>query len=251
MDLNLNNKIIVITGGTGGIGREIVKDFLIENAIVICLIRNQEKMQHLIDDFNTKDINTTNLHSFKCNLMNYNSMKETINTILNQFNAINILVNCAGQVNENPFGLIDDKTIEKMIDINLKSPMLLSHLVLKPMFKQKGGAIINISSISTIKKGRGIVAYASSKAGLEAFTRTLAQEVGRKNIRVNCIRPGIIRTTMSGGVIGLHSDTIKKTNSLCRVGEVNEISKTVLFLASSETSSYITGECITIDGGTY
>jgi len=251
MELKLNNKVVILTGGTGGIGQQIAKDFLIEKAVVVCLIRNQSKMDKMISTFNSDGVDTEHLHAFTCDLLNYEAMKLTIQDILKQFKTIDVLVNCAGAVNENPFGLIDDKAIEQMIDLNLKSPMWLSHLVLRPMFKQKGGAIINVSSVSTIKKGRGIVAYASAKAGLETFTRTLAQEVGRKKIRVNCIRPGVIATTMSNAVIDRHNDVIKKTNSLARVGEVGEVSKTVLFLASNETASYITGECITIDGGTY
>lgn len=251
MDLNLNNKVVVITGGTGGIGKQIVKDFLREQAHVVCLIRSVSKMEELKLEFNNKNINISNLFSYNCNLLNYDDMESVIKTILNNHQYINVLVNCAGSANENPFGLIDKKTIDFMIDLNLKSPMMLSHLVLKPMFKQKGGSIINISSASTIKKGRGIVAYASAKAGLETFTRTLAQEVGRKKIRVNTVRPGVIKTGMSNAVIDRHLDTIKKTNSLCRFGEVEEISKAVLFLASDETASYITGECLTIDGGIY
>jgi 3-oxoacyl-[acyl-carrier protein] reductase len=251
MDLKLKNKVVVITGGTGGIGKQIVKDFLLEKTIVICLIRSSLKMDNLRTELNNQNIDDTNLFSYTCNLLNYEDMKSAIKVILSNHHYINVLVNCAGSANENPFGLIDDKTIDLMIDLNLKSPMMLSHLVLKPMFKQKGGAIINISSASTVKKGRGIVAYASAKAGLETFTRTLAQEVGRKKIRVNTVRPGVIKTGMSSAVIDRHLDTIKKTNSLCRFGEVEEISKAVLFLASDETASYITGECLTIDGGIY
>ena len=116
---------------------------------------------------------------------------------------------------------------------------------------EQGNKIINISSASTVKKGRGIVTYASAKAGLETFTRTLAQEVGRKNIRVNCIRPGIIETAMSQPVIFRLKEQIEQFNSMGRIGQVQEVSKMVLCMASENVSSYLTGECITIDGGAY
>lgn len=251
MDLELNGKVVVITGATGGIGGGIAADFLEEGAIVVCLIRNQAKMAEFKNDLASKNEYTHNLHAFQCNLLDYADMKNVLATIVAQFKTIDVLVNCAGHVEEYPFGLIDENQIEKMIDVNLKSPMYLSHLVLKPMYRQKKGCIINITSVSTVKKGRGIVTYAAAKAGLETFTRALAQEVGRKNIRVNCIRPGIIETTMSKGVVFRLSEEIKSVSSLGRIGQVNEISKAVLFLASENTASFITGECITIDGGTY
>jgi len=251
MDLELNGKVVVITGATGGIGGGIAADFLEEGAIVVCLIRNQAKMDEFKNDLASKNQFTHNLHAFQCNLLDYTDMKKVLATIVAQFKTIDVLINCAGYVEEYPFGLIDENQIEKMIDVNLKSPMYLSHLVLKPMYRQKKGCIINITSVSTVKKGRGIVTYAAAKAGLETFTRALAQEVGRKNIRVNCIRPGIIETAMSKGVVFRLSEEIKSASSLGRIGQVKEISKAALFLASENTASFITGECITIDGGTY
>lgn len=251
MDLELSNKVVVMTGATGGIGGQIALDFLAEGAVVVCLIRNKTKMENLTQLVLSQNLDANLLHAFDCNLLDYSQIKTVIAEIKNQFKTIDVLINCAGYAEEYPFGLIDDKQIEKMLDFNLKSPMFLSHAVLKPMFQQKSGCIINISSASTVKKGRGIVAYASAKAGLETFTRTLAQEVGRKKIRVNCIRPGIIETQMSKNVMFRLAAEIKTYSSLGRAGKVDEISKTALFLASEKTASYITGECITIDGGAY
>ncbi|MFN5417855.1 MAG: SDR family NAD(P)-dependent oxidoreductase [Flavobacteriia bacterium] len=251
MNLALNNKIVLITGGTGGIGSQIIQDFLVEEAIVICLGRNEAKMQELSLSFNENKLKTENLYFFACDLFDYDDMKNTIQQINQKFSRIDILVNCAGFADEIPFALLNRSQIDKMIDLNFKSPIYLTQLVLKTMFKQKEGNIVNVSSASAIKKGRGIVVYAAAKGGIETFTRTLAAEVGRKNIRVNCIRPGIIKSQMSEPVIERIGSSIKTMTNLERVGNASEISKMVLIISSNEISSYITGECITIDGGIY
>ena len=120
---------------------------------------------------------------------------------------------------------------------------------LRPMFKQKQGSIVNISSITSIRGGRGIVPYAAAKAGMDAFTRTLASEVGKKGIRVNGIRPGAIKTPMSEPLEARIKDYVPNAMIMQRFGNPEEVSKGVLFLASEETASYITGSFINIDGG--
>jgi 3-oxoacyl-[acyl-carrier protein] reductase len=249
MNLELNNKVVILTGATGGIGRAIAEDFLKEGSIVVCLIRNEEKMKTLKSELIDKNVAVEHLHSEVCNLLDYKSMSDAVKTVVQKYKAIDVLVNCAGYADEFPFALMDEDQISKMIDFNLKSPMLLSHAVLRTMFKQKSGSIINISSASAVKKGRGIVSYASAKAGIEALTRTLASEVGRKNIRVNCIRPGLIKTPMSDAVLFRLEEQVSSTTSLGRPGSPSEISKMVLVVASEKVSSYMTGECLTIDGG--
>lgn len=251
MNLELENKIVVITGATGGIGSQITKDFIDAKAIVVCLIRNENKFNELKKSAEADNLDITRLHYVCCNLSDYEEIKNAVAQITDTFSRIDVLVHCAGYTEEQPFALFNEKQISELFDINLKSPVLLTHAVLKTMYRQNSGSIIFISSASTIKKGRGIVAYASAKAGLETFTRTLAQEVGRKKIRVNCIRPGVIETGMSSAVIYRNSEKIIEFTSLGRTGKPNEISNVVLFIASEKTASYLTGECITIDGGMY
>jgi 3-oxoacyl-[acyl-carrier protein] reductase len=249
MNLELNNNIVLITGGTGGIGGEIVAEFLNEDAKVICLIRSESKMAQLKKVLSNRNISISNLFSYQCDLMDYGGIKIVIKKILQEFKRIDTLVNCAGYAKEYPFALLSESQISNMIDLNLKSPMMLTQAVLKSMFRQKSGSIINISSIASVAKGRGIVSYASSKAGIETFTRTLAMEIGRKNVRINCIRPGVIETKMSGNIKEVLNNNVGEFNSLGRTGTPNEISKMTTILASDQVSSYITGECITIDGG--
>jgi len=251
MNLELTNKVVLITGGTGGIGAQIVADYLSEGAIVACLIRNEKKMQQLFEKMESSKIETKNLHSFECNLLDFEDIKRATKEVDEKLKRIDILINCAGFADEYPFAMLDIKNIDLMIDLNLKSPIYLSQAVLKTMYRQKEGCIINVSSVSAVKKGRGISVYAAAKAGLDAFTRTLAIELGRKNIRVNSIRPGVIATAMSGPVMDRAKATIEGNTALGRPGETSEISAAVLFMSSNKTASYMTGESITIDGGMY
>lgn len=249
MNLKLENKIVVLTGGTGGIGQQICADFLEEGAHVICLIRTNEKFEKLKIWLRSKNIKTDTVFAYPCNLLNTDSIKTAINEIVTNHSRIDILVNCAGSVVEMPFALMDEAHIDQMIDSNLKSAMLLSQEILRHMFRQKEGAIVNVSSITSIKGGRGIVPYAAAKAGMDAFTRTLAIEVGRKNIRVNAVRPGAIETEMSKPLKARMDKHIPDAMILGRFGQPEEVSKAVLFLSSNETASYITGTFINIDGG--
>jgi 3-oxoacyl-[acyl-carrier protein] reductase len=251
LKLELENKVVVITGGTGGIGAQIVTDFLEEGAVVVCLIRNMAKFENMQNFIEGQGLNLESLHYEICDLKDYTSIKKAVNIIARKHQKINVLVNCAGYTLEAPFALLEKEQIGSIVDLNLTSPMYVSHAVLRYMFKQKGGSIVNVSSVSAVKKGRGVVAYASAKAGLENFTRTLSQEVGKKNIRVNCVRPGVVDTTMSEALLDRSMELIKSDTAVGRPGIPKEISKTVLFLASNVTSSYITGECIGIDGGLY
>lgn len=251
MNLELTNKVVIITGGTGGIGRQIVADFLEEGAVVACLIRNTSKIETLHKYIEEANIPTHNLHAYECSLLDFNAIKNVTKQVAVELKRIDVLVNCAGFAHEYPFALLNENHINEMIDLNLKSPIYLSQAVLKYMYKQKGGSIINISSITSVKKGRGISVYAAAKAGLDTFTRTLAIEVGRKNIRVNCIRPGVINTTMSQPLLDRVGPLINESTSLGRPGNAYEISRLVLCIASNKVSSYMTGECINIDGGFY
>lgn len=251
MDLQLKNKIILITGATGGIGRAIAEAFLNESAIVVSVHRNEERFAELKTEFQSKQIPVENLHGYKTDLLSNTAVQQTVTEIANQFQRIDVLVNCAGHSVEQPFALHTEEMIGEMIDINLKSPMFFSQAVLKPMFKQKDGCIINISSLVASRRGRGVVAYASAKAGLDTFTRALAQEVGRKNIRVNSICPGLIQTEMSAPLIERMGTQLEHETALNRPGTPEEVAQAVLFLASSKTASFITGTNLHVDGGLY
>lgn len=243
--------MVLLTGATGGIGAQLVADYINEGAIVACLIRNKAKMTMLRNELIQNNIPTANLHDFECDILNFEDVKRVVNLVGEKLKRIDILVNCAGFAHEYPFAMMNVEHVDQMLDVNLKSPIYLSQAVLRFMYKQKEGCIINVSSIASIKKGRGIAVYAAAKAGLESFTRTLAMEVGRKNIRVNSIRPGVISTTMSEPLLSRAGTNIIENTSLARVGLPKEITAAILFMSSNKTASFMTGETITIDGGLY
>ena len=251
MDLDLKNNIILLTGATGGIGRAICLDFLREDASVICLYRNEKKFPELMDWLKKNGIKKPKCYGMACDITDKSSINLSVNKVLKDYGAIDCLVNCAGVVVEMPLAFIEEKQIDKLLNLNLKASILLSQAVLRPMFKKKKGAIINISSAASVKGVRGITVYAATKAGLDAFTRSLATEVGKSNIRVNSVRPGIIDTNMSKRLEKRAKNFIVKNTILGRSGFPTEISKMVVFLASEKTASFITGENFTIDGGLF
>lgn len=251
MDLQLKNKIVLLTGATGGIGRAIAAALLNEDATVIAVYRNEERFAELKLWLQEKQVQIHSLHGSKTDILSYSDIHRCVNETISRFERIDVLVNCAGNSYEHPFAMLTEEQISEMIDLNLKSPMYFAQAVLKTMFRQKDGCIINISSLVASRRGRGVVAYASAKAGLDAFTRTLAQEAGRKNIRVNSICPGLIETEMSTQLVQRLGSKIADETALNRLGSPQEIAAAVLFLASSKTASFITGTQIHVDGGLY
>lgn len=249
MNLELKNKIVLLTGGTGEIGKQICLDFILEEAKVICLYRNEEKFNQLKSWIAENNGDENLVYGYSCDLLNKDMLQKIISEIENRFERIDVLVNCAGNVVEYPFAMMEERHINDMINQNFFTVMLVTQSVLKTMFRQKSGSIVNISSVASSKAGRGIVVYASAKSAVDTFTRTLAQEVGKKNIRVNAIRPGAIKTPMSKALEDRATQKLKDQIILGRIGIPEEISKAVLFLASEKSSSYITGTTLDIDGG--
>ena len=160
---------------------------------------------------------------------------------------ISILVNNAGITKDNLFLRLSDEDWEEVINTNLNGVFRVTRLVIKNMVKQRWGRVINISSISGIMGNSGQTNYSASKAGLDGFTRSLAKELGSRNITVNSVAPGFIETDMTQGIIA--EDIVDKI-PLKRVGKPNDISPIVLFLASDE-ANYITGQTLVVDGGLF
>ena len=251
MNLNLKNKHILISGATGEIGSQICLDFALEGAIVLPLYRNKEKRDKLVHWLLDKGISKDKILPFKVDLTDNKSIKTVVSEIIKAHKTIDVLVNCAGYAVEMPFLMLDEKQINTQIQINYTAPMLLMKAVLKPMFLNKGGSIINISSATANTFGRGVSVYGSAKAGLDRFTKIIAQEVGRKNIRVNSVSPGIIDTQMSQELIKRGKDNIKDFTALNKMGQPKDVAKAVLFLASDETASFITGHVMHVNGGIF
>lgn len=249
MNLKLNDKVVILTGGTGGIGSAIALDFLLEGSKLILFYRNEEKKDKLLGELaNQVDVEQL-VDPIKINILDKKEINETVSEIRKKYGRIDVLINCAGFAHERPFMLLTDDEMDDMIDLNFKSPLWLTRAVLRPMIKQKAGNIINISSLSTHAYGRGITVYAAAKAALERFTQTLAQEVGKKNIRVNVVCPGVIHTEMSNNIRSILGDVILLSTSLKKYGLPHEVSKACLYLASDEMSSFVNGQVLKVDGG--
>jgi len=249
MDLKLENKRVLITGATGGIGREICKAFLMENAMVYNFYRDQSKMDGLKSWLKEQETQTDKLFACMVDFSDEESIEDGFKCMMRDFGGIDIFVNVVGHAVEGPFLLTDSEDWDKAQEINLKPAVHLSRLVLKPMILARSGSIVFISSVVALRYGRGVVPYASAKAALNRFAETLACEVGQKGIRVNTVCPGMIDTPMALSIKHRHADSLQYRSALGRIGLPEEVAPAALFLASDATSAYITGQKIIVDGG--
>lgn len=250
MKLNLNGKIVLISGVTGGIGEAICKAFLEEGAICIPLYRGKpERLDPLFKWMKSKSIPEENCVPVHYDLKEKEEIKTLVRSIVKKHQRIDVLVNCAGKSTEKPFLLHENKDFEEMMNINFIALAILSREVLRPMMKQRSGNIINVSSLLSHRFGRGVTAYSAAKAGVDRLTESLASEMGKKGIRVNSICPGVIQTKMSDALTFRLGGHIKERTPLMRYGNPEDIAGAALFLASEKTASFITGQRIVIDGG--
>ena len=238
--LNFTTKTAIVTGGSRGIGKEISQILASNNYNVIAVATSEESLDSVRD--------TKNIHPFCCDISDEQSIEKLYNYVSDTFGYADVLINNAGIHMDNILLRMKNKEWSKVMDVNLNGPFHLTKTVLKDMVKNKCGRIINISSISGTDGNKGQGNYAASKGGLLALTTSLAKEVGRRNITVNCIAPGLIETDMTSDL----SESVKKGYldriPLKRLGKPKDIGQMILFLCSDE-ASYITGQTFYIDGG--
>ena len=241
--MNLKNKKILITGATGGIGNSLVEKFNNLGAKVLATGTNEEKLENLKIKFPNIDIE-------KFRLDEHSKIDNFIETAANKLEGLDVLVNNAGITLDNLSIRLSEENWKKVLDINLTSTFLMCKYVIKKMLKQKYGKIINITSIVGHTGNTGQANYAASKAGIIAFSKSLAIEYAKKNININCVSPGFIKTEMTDKI----SEEFKK-NLLSKIpsgnlGTGEDVSNSVVFLAS-EMANYINGETIHVNGGMY
>lgn len=240
MSENINSKVAIVTGGSRGIGANIVKK-LANNGYNVILNYNTSfsSANKIAQEF-------SNVYIFKADVSNYNEALNLVKFTINKFNHIDLLVNNAGI---DLVKTVIDTTLEdfdNILKINLYSTFYMSKEVSNYMINQKYGSIINISSIWGLVGASCEMAYSVSKAGMDAITKSLAKELGPSNIRVNSIAPGIINTDMNCFLTECEKKEIISQIPLEKIGEPSDISDCVLFLANS---NYITGQVIQINGG--
>ena len=241
--MNLKNKKVLITGATGGIGNCIVKKFYELEAKIVASGTNEKKLEELKNKF-------TNIHAEKFKLDKHDEIENFINLVDKKLDGIDILINNAGITLDNLSIRLSQENWKKVLDINLTSTFLMSKFVIKKMLKQKKGKIINITSIVGHTGNLGQANYAASKAGIIAFSKSLAIEYAKKNININCVSPGFIKTDMTDKISEEFKKTLISKIPSGNLGTGEDVSNCVAFLAS-DMANYINGETIHVNGGMY
>ncbi len=239
-------KTALVTGGSRGIGRAITLLLAAEGARVYFTYLNNEKSAQEVQAEAVKCGGEA--HAVQGDVKNEADAERIVDGILEKHDALDILVNNAGVVRDSLLVTMEKSHWKEVLDTNLNGVFHFTQAVARPMMMQKKGRIVNISSFSGNRGGKGQANYAASKAAVNAFTRATALELAGKGITVNAVAPGMIETDMSKGVRNLASDQILSKIPLGRFGKTDDVAKVVAFLASDD-AQYITGEVITIDGG--
>ncbi|ADQ40647.1 3-oxoacyl-(acyl-carrier-protein) reductase [Caldicellulosiruptor acetigenus I77R1B] len=242
----LKDKVVLITGASRGIGRAIALKFAQNGANVIINYSSSqsqaEELKEEIEKIGTKAM------IIKCDVSNADEVSQMFSQVEKEFGRLDILVNNAGITKDGLILRMNEEDFDKVIAINLKGAFLCARAAAKMMVKQRSGNIINISSVVGIAGNIGQANYAASKAGIIGLTKSLAKELASRNIRVNAIAPGFIKTDMTEVLSDKVKEAMLSSIPLGRFGEADEVANVALFLASN-LSSYITGQVIVVDGG--
>ncbi len=242
MQYNLENKKVLITGASGGIGKELCKKFLDNGSKLICTSSISDK----IDDL--KKLFGTNNYYYILDLLNKDSVTNNIKIIADEHKDIDILINNAGLTNDNLLLRMKEDQWENVINVNLNSNFYIIKAILPNMIKNKSGNIIGITSVIAFSGNSGQSNYAASKSGLTSMYKSIALEVAQRNIRVNTIAPGFITTPMTDKLNESQVNSIKEKIPMKKLGKPEDIANMALFL-SSNLSTYITGQTFHINGG--
>ncbi len=242
--IDLKNLNIILTGSTGGIGGEILSKLYQCNAKIIATGTNQQKLDKIKEKFD-------GVITKRLDMSDHKSIEKFLDECNEKFHdKIDILINNAGITQDNLAIRMKDEEWNNVINLNLTSTFLLSKYAIKKMLRNKNGKIINITSIVGHTGNVGQANYAASKAGLIGMSKSLAQEYGKKNITVNCISPGFIKSEMTDKISENFKKSLQEKISLERFGTPDDVANSVVFL-SSNLSDYITGETIHVNGGMY
>ena len=241
--MNLKNKKVLITGATGGIGNCLVEKFNNLGALVFATGTNEEKLEKLKKNF-------SNIYVEKFKLDEHNKIEKFIDTVDKKLEGLDVLVNNAGITMDNLSIRLTEENWKKVLDINLTSCFLMCKYVIKKMLKKKYGKIINITSIVGHTGNLGQSNYAASKAGIIAFSKSLALEYARKNININCVSPGFIKTEMTDKIQEDFKKILISKIPSGDLGTGEDVSNCVAFLAS-DMAKYVNGETLHVNGGMY
>jgi len=241
---DLKNKNIIVTGASGGIGNSIIKKLYEAGANILASGTKIEKLNHLQKNFK-------NIKILSFNISQSTKIEEFIDNATNELGGnLDCIINNAGITQDNLAIRMSLDEWQKVIDINLTSTFLMCKFAIKKMLKNKSGKIVNITSVVGHTGNLGQSNYTASKAGIIAMSKSLAIEYAKKNININCISPGFIKTAMTEKIDEKFKEVIISKIPSARLGEADDVANAVLFLSSNQ-SSYINGETLHVNGGMY
>jgi len=243
--ISLEGRVALITGAARGIGKEIALKLSGAGADIVICDLDEDMIETTINEIKEYG---NKAHGIVCDVTSEESVKEMIDEIYRKFEKIDILVNNAGITMDTLFMRMSKDKWDKVIDVNLTGAFNVTKAAIRGMIKQRGGKIINISSVVGLMGNPGQVNYSASKAGLIGLTKSIAKEYGKRNINVNAVAPGFISTEMTDKLSEKAEKELLDNISIKRKGTPEDVANTVLFL-SSDLSDYITGQVILVDGG--
>jgi 3-oxoacyl-[acyl-carrier protein] reductase len=241
----LEGKVALITGGSRGIGAAICKKFAAHGCnVAFTYLSSEEKAKNLESELSGEGIEAK---GYKSDASKFDQAEQLIADVLAQFGKIDILINNAGITRDTLMLRMTEEQWDQVMEINLKSVFNLTKHALKPMLKNRGGSIINMSSVVGVFGNAGQANYAASKAGIIGFSKSIAKEVGSRNIRCNAIAPGFIETEMTEVLDDKTKDSFLAGIPMKRLGQAEEVADVCVFLGS-EMSTYISGQVISVCG---
>jgi 3-oxoacyl-[acyl-carrier protein] reductase len=246
MKIDLTGKVALVTGASRGIGEAIAKRLGETGATVLCAARGLDKVQEVADAINAAG---GKAHAIALDISGADA-REKVAALIKEHERIDILVNNAGVTADDLFIRMKTEAWDSVMSTNLDALFAVTQEVVKKMIRTKWGRVINITSVVGLMGNPGQVNYAASKAGIIGFTKALALEIGSRNVTVNAIAPGFISTSMTDAMTDEAKKTLEDRIALRRLGTVDDIAHSVVFLAS-EQASYITGTVMNVSGGLY
>jgi 3-oxoacyl-[acyl-carrier protein] reductase len=238
-------RVVLVTGGSRGLGAGIVNSFLASgDRVATCARSTTPTVDAWLSDPATAD----RLHFAALDLSDREATTAFVHDVVERWGRVDVLVNNAGVARDGVLALVPDEDIDAVIDLNLKATIHVTRLVSRRMLARGSGAIVNISSIVGRSGYRGLSVYSATKAALDGFTRSLARELGPRGIMVNSVAPGYLRTDMSHGLSEAQLDQIARRTPVGRLGDVHDVARVIQFLVDS-ANTYLTGQVIVVDGG--
>jgi 3-oxoacyl-[acyl-carrier protein] reductase len=238
-------RVVIITGGSRGLGAGIVQSFLgLGDAVATCSRAPTSQTEAWSSDPELDG----RFYYEPVDLADGAAVSTFVHNVIERFGRIDVLVNNAGVARDGVIALIGDDDIDQVIDLNLRATIHVTRQVTRRMLMQRSGRIVNISSIVGLSGYRGLSVYSATKAALDGFTRALARELGSRGITVNSVAPGYLRTEMSHGLDEAQLGQIERRTPAGRLGDPEDVAAAVRFLASSE-AGFISGQVLVVDGG--